>query len=390
MADNPPSGTVYDPEGDGIRLTSLGVHEHWNNPADKKYSRNLGTGDGIELAKVSFAAVDGPIENVANGKKYDLIRHAISEANPGDKIVVSEGVYRENVNLGPVNLTLSSTDPNDPAVVAATVLEGGSSSGQIVTFTGGEAESCVLAGFTMTGAETGVYCVGASPTIADCHIENNGGAGIELYEGSNPTIANCEITSNVGAGIKLQVMKSGRIVLYNHPMIINCIISANGQYGISGGMPTITNCTIVANGAYGISSLEPTVTNSIVYYNGFAQIESDLAAVAFSDVQGDWPGDGNIDAVPCFAEPGFWSLNGTPEDPSDDYWVRGDYHLRSQAGRWDPRTRSWVQDVLTSPCIDAGNPDSDWTAESWPNGGRINMGAYGGTPQASMSLSAAP
>ena len=32
-------------------LASLGVHEHWNNPADRQYSRNLGTGDGIELIK---------------------------------------------------------------------------------------------------------------------------------------------------------------------------------------------------------------------------------------------------------------------------------------------------------------------------------------------------
>ena len=44
QADNPPSGTVYDPENDGIPLESLGVHEHWNNPTDKQYSRNLGTG----------------------------------------------------------------------------------------------------------------------------------------------------------------------------------------------------------------------------------------------------------------------------------------------------------------------------------------------------------
>jgi hypothetical protein len=49
LADNPPSGTLYDPERDGTRLSSLGVHEHWNNPTEKKYSRNLGTGDGIEL-----------------------------------------------------------------------------------------------------------------------------------------------------------------------------------------------------------------------------------------------------------------------------------------------------------------------------------------------------
>ena len=51
LAHNPPSGTSYDPEGDGVPLGSLGAHEHWNNPIDKAYSRNLGTGSGIELVK---------------------------------------------------------------------------------------------------------------------------------------------------------------------------------------------------------------------------------------------------------------------------------------------------------------------------------------------------
>jgi hypothetical protein len=64
----------------------------------------------------------------------------------------------------------------------------------------------------------------------------------------------------------------------------------------------------------------------------------------------------------------------------------GDYHLKSQAGRWDPKSQTWVLDELTSPCIDAGDPASDWTAELWPHGERINMGAFGGTPQASMSF----
>ena len=53
MADKPPSGTKYDPEGDGTILESLGVHEHWNNPKDRKYSRNLGTGKGIELISLN-------------------------------------------------------------------------------------------------------------------------------------------------------------------------------------------------------------------------------------------------------------------------------------------------------------------------------------------------
>ncbi len=51
LARKPPSGTTYDPEADGTGLESLGVHEHWNNPTDRKYSRNLGTGNGIELVR---------------------------------------------------------------------------------------------------------------------------------------------------------------------------------------------------------------------------------------------------------------------------------------------------------------------------------------------------
>jgi hypothetical protein len=55
LANNPPSATFYDPDhvGNVKRLPSLGVHEHWNNPQDRQYSRNLGTGEGIELVAVT-------------------------------------------------------------------------------------------------------------------------------------------------------------------------------------------------------------------------------------------------------------------------------------------------------------------------------------------------
>ncbi len=52
QANSPPSGTFYAPHGDGVRLASLGVHEHWNHASDRQYSRNLGTGNGIELVKL--------------------------------------------------------------------------------------------------------------------------------------------------------------------------------------------------------------------------------------------------------------------------------------------------------------------------------------------------
>ncbi len=57
LANNPPSGTFYDPGRTGTRLASLGVHEHWNNPIDKQYSRNLGTGSGIELLALTASRV---------------------------------------------------------------------------------------------------------------------------------------------------------------------------------------------------------------------------------------------------------------------------------------------------------------------------------------------
>ncbi|MBN2134063.1 MAG: DUF362 domain-containing protein [Sedimentisphaerales bacterium] len=59
LADDPPSGTFYDPEGDGVPLASLGTYEHWNDPWHKQYSRNLGTGDGIELTRPVKADFDG-------------------------------------------------------------------------------------------------------------------------------------------------------------------------------------------------------------------------------------------------------------------------------------------------------------------------------------------
>ncbi len=80
LADNPPSETFYDPDHSGNvkRLASLGVHEHWNNAKDKKYSRNLGTGNGIELVpitsssakKTSIIAAGAKVEKLAGGFKF--------------------------------------------------------------------------------------------------------------------------------------------------------------------------------------------------------------------------------------------------------------------------------------------------------------------------------
>ncbi|MBP7050471.1 MAG: right-handed parallel beta-helix repeat-containing protein [Phycisphaerae bacterium] len=113
--------------------------------------------------------------------------------------------------------------------------------------------------------------------------------------------------------------------------------------------------------------------------------------ITHSDVQGGWTGDGNIDADPCFAEPGHWANAGALSTVvSASYggavWVEGHYHLKSQAGRWDSTSEGWVLDEVTSPCIDAGDPNSPVGDEPEPNGGRINLGVYGGTAEASKTF----
>ncbi len=56
---NWPEGIIYDPDNTGTPVPVLGVHEHWNNPNDKQYTRNLGTGNGIELVSIPESLVKG-------------------------------------------------------------------------------------------------------------------------------------------------------------------------------------------------------------------------------------------------------------------------------------------------------------------------------------------
>ncbi len=92
-----------------------------------------------------------------------------------------------------------------------------------------------------------------------------------------------------------------------------------------------------------------------------------------------------------------WGAGNINIDPQFASTSSHDFHLKSQAGRWNATAKRWVTDAVTSPCIDAGtsylvdDPKYrysgliDWRGELWPHGAKINMGAYGGTAQASMS-----
>ena len=90
--------------------------------------------------------------------------------------------------------------------------------------------------------------------------------------------------------------------------------------------------------------------------------------VDYTLTQQGYAGTGNITSNPLFADA-----------------PNGDFHLQSTGGRFNPATGQFVSDSQHSPAIDTGNPMSDFSNEPAPNGGRVNMGCYGNTAEASKS-----
>jgi hypothetical protein len=92
QANNPPSGTFYHPNGDTVRLPSLGVHEHWNNATDKQYSRNLGTGNGIELVSPQKTTTSVTVgHNVPSD--FALMQNYPNPFNPSTTIMYELSVH---------------------------------------------------------------------------------------------------------------------------------------------------------------------------------------------------------------------------------------------------------------------------------------------------------
>jgi hypothetical protein len=303
-----------------------------------------------------------------------------------------------------------------------------------VVVASGTDETTVLDGFTITGGNSvqgaGMYNDNSSPTVTNCVFRGNSanwdGAGM-YNENSNPILTNCAFSENFagldGAGMyndssnpiliscafskNAVSLSGGGICNWNcNPILMNCTFSGNSA-NEGGGMandyessPALTNCTFRGNyayyggaGMYNKGNCSPVLSNCI-FWNDGEEIKNDgepTMTITYSNVRDGWPGEGNIDAEPIFADAGYWAdVNDQavviePNSPMA-VWIDGDYHLKSQAGRWDPVAEGWLTDDVTSPCIDAGDPKSPIGDEPSPNGSRINMGAYGATTEASMSL----
>ncbi len=356
---------------------------------------------------------DGPAD-------FNNIQAAINDANEGDTVIVAEGRYYENINFGGKDIVLRSTDPTNSSVVEKTVIDGRYLD-SVVMFAGTESAACVLAGFTISNGLNrryvnasyggGIYGNGTLATIEYNLISRNYavpetaigiayGGGIYDCDG---TVRFNVVTKNLVYGDDMGSAWGGGLYGCDGSIEDNVILG-NDSGGDGGGLwdcqGTIEHNLIVGNYAWdgggglgwsdgniqhnviaensarrggGLFSCRGAITNCVIWQNAPTQLE--LSSLpAYSCIQ-DWTGGGvaNINSDPWFVDA-----------------PRGDYHLKSQAGRWEPHEGRWVIDDVTSPCIDAGDPMTPIGLEPFPNGGIINIGAYGGTAEASKSYFGEP
>jgi len=161
-------------------------------------------------------------------------------------------------------------------------------------------ENCdnnTISGLTITGG----LAEGSSP--------DNRGGGMFLSS-SNPTLTHVTISGNTAGWYG-----AGMYIYYSNPTLTHVTISNNYSATYGGGMfltssnPTLTHVTISGNtagnwgGGMFLSSSNPTLTNSILWSNGSESISGyGTALITYSDIEGGWEGEGNIDADPLFVD----------------------------------------------------------------------------------------
>jgi hypothetical protein len=299
---------------------------------------------------------NGPVFNMMTGQRFASIRTAVNDAQSGQTILLSPGEYKENIILPPKELTIRSANAQDSAIVSLTTISGDGQSPVVSLLPG---STIKLLGLTICDGAVGISCSEAQLQMDHCVVTANQGCGIKVSNESHLEMSHCIVAGNAETGLRSFPKVVGGKFVYSHV--------------------DITNCTIVQNQQYAIDGRQMAVTNSILYFNGQdgAQINGTDINVTFSNVQGGCQGDGNIDVNPEFVQLGTW------DDPNVP--LLGDYHLKSTAGHWEPVASAWLLDETSSPCIDTGDSITPIGSEPSGNGGIINMGAYGGTLEASRT-----
>ncbi len=364
---------VYRPDADTVNPSGSGHRDATFRLID---------GVGLEGGYAGFGQPDPDArdielyETVLSG---DLNGNDVQVADPLD--LLDETTRAENSYH-----VVTCTGTNETTVLEGFTITGGHANGSSPHNAGGglfidgnanaEVDQCVVRGNAAAERAGGIYVSNSSPTITDCRFEGNHGG---LFGGgvcalnASPIISECSFSHNYtrwnGAGITLDNCSStvancrfyanssargaGLFTWYSQDDILNCEFYDNDA-GVQGGAmecsysdPSIVNCTFsnnhAANNGGGLFtySSRSTVTNCIFWGDTPNEIYSASSnpTVSHSDIQGGYPGIGNLDTDPLFVDAdGPDNIFGTEDD---------DLHL-----------------LPYSPCIDAGDPSGDYTAQT--------------------------
>ena len=224
---------------------------------------------------VLAVACQGSGRTIVVPQDYASVQAAIDAGQAGDTIVVQPGTYQESIVFGGKDLMLRSQDPNDPAIVAATILRApvpkrSSTAPTVVTFANGESRAAVLSGFTITGGGGtafpespggsfggGILCAMASPTITLNVITGNlvsmrggtngngdYGGGIGCFD-SNAVITRNVLRGNTAYAGGAIMIEGGTPLVANNLIYDNTAVAGGGACLVYGGV--LANNTMLAN-----------------------------------------------------------------------------------------------------------------------------------------------
>jgi len=321
------------------------------------------------------------VENLTKGQGYGTIQAALYEASDGDQILVHAGTYEENIVFGGKNVVLGSTDPLDAIVVSTTIIDG-MGNDPVVTFAGTEDETCVLSGLTLRNGkgkiQGGTWDCRTRATIENNVITNNLDGGLVYCDG---TIRNNIIIGNEASGSEYEQSSGGALykcdgTIQGNVMAGNSAKHCGGALAYCNG--AIRNNLIVDNWARrggGLYGCQGTIQNNTIMRNaaqedggGLAECDGRIQdCIVWGNTASHWS-QLSESRAPTYSCVQYWTGAGEGNIPFDPHFVdseNDDFHLQ-------PR----------SPCIDRADPTSPFSNEPEPNGGRVNMGAYGNTAEA--------